>query len=107
MAQPRFHLTEAFLAQAFAAKAGMDQREATEACAVFIAISEAMGLITAARLEAVERDAKILDLRGTVVDGKPVTCRVIALRLGMSRVAVHEAIRRHQRARREVLRRAG
>ncbi len=102
MNQPRFHLTESFLAQAFAAKAGVDQAEAAEACAVFISLSEAMGLITAARLEAVERDAHVLHLAG-----QGIPRATIALRIGLARSKVFEAIRRHQKARREALRRAG
>lgn len=107
MTDPRFRLTEAFMAQVYAARTGKDQSEAAEACAVFLAISQAMIPMLARALEATERDAKILDLRGKMVDGKPVAWRVIALRMGISRVGVYDAVKRHQRARREALRRAG
>lgn len=105
MSEPQFRLTQAFLAQVYAAKTGKDQAEAAEACAVFLSISQAMIPMLARALEATERDAKILDLRGKrTEDGKQITGQIIALRLGVSRKHVFEAIRRHQLARRAALR---
>jgi hypothetical protein len=97
-----YHLTEAFMAQAYAAKAGVDQTEAAEAVAVFLSISQAMVLITTQRLDAVERDARALQLAG---QGVPRVA--IALRLGVDRATVFRAIRDHQKARRAALRMAG
>ncbi len=97
-----YALTEAFLAQCFAAKTGADREAAVQATAAFLEISQAMALITAQRLEAAERDAHILHLAGQAI---PRT--TIAMRMNISRVAVYDAIRRHQEARRTALRVAG
>ena len=97
-----YHLTEQFMAQAYAAKTGVDLKAAAEAVALFLSISRAMTLITSQRLEAVERDAHALHLAG---QGVPRV--TIALRLGVDRATVFRAIREHQKARREALRWAG
>lgn len=106
MTEPRYRLTESFMAQVYAAKTGKDQAEAAEACAVFLSISQAMIPILARALEATERDAHILDLRGKKTDGKAITWKVISLRVGLSRTAVHDAIKRHTLARRAAWRAA-
>lgn len=98
-----YRLTEEFLARCYAAKTGKDQAESAEACAVFLAISQAMIPMLARALEQVEQDAKILDLRGKKADGRPMTASIIALRLNMHRQRVFEAVRRHQMARRAAL----
>ena len=64
-----------------------------------IAMLIAMGLISAKTVEAVDRDAQVHDLRG-----KGLTCTVIGVRMSISRTCIFEAIRRHVRRRRAVLR---
>ena len=103
MTDPRFRLTEQFMARCYAARTGAEESEAAEACAVFLSISQAMVPMLARALEAVEADAKILDLRGKSADGKPMTATIIAMRLKVHRATVFEAIRRHQKARRAAL----
>jgi hypothetical protein len=59
----------------------------------------AAGLITVRTIEGVDRDAKVYELRG-----KGLTAEVIGVRMVMARSKVFEAIRRHSRRRRAVLR---
>lgn len=103
MTDPRFRLTESFMAQVYAAQTGAELAEAAKAVSYFLAISQAMALITAASLEQNESDAKAFDLRAKKIDGKPITATIIALRLGRSRAAVFNAIKRHQERRRAAL----
>lgn len=97
-----YALTEAFLAQCFAAKTGVDREAAIQATAVFLEISQAMALITVQRLETAEQDAHILHLAG-----QGVPRATIAIRVGKARSKVFEALKRHQEARRAALRAAG
>lgn len=96
-----YRLTEEFLAACLRQKTSLDAAEAAEATAVFLEISRAMNLIFTYRLERVEQEAKILKLVG---QGVPRV--TIALRLGMARSVVFESIRRHQKARRNALKKA-
>lgn len=93
-----YALTKQFLAQCLAAKTGMEQQAAVDAAVAFLEVSQAMSLITAQRLEAVEQDARILHLAG-----QGVPRATIAIRLGHSRSLVFLALKRHQTARRAAL----
>lgn len=97
-----YRLTAEFLTKCLEARTGLDRERAIAATAAFLDLSLAMQLLPLSRLEAMERDAHILYLAG---EGLPRV--TIALRLGMARSMVFEALRRHQRARREALRRVG
>ena len=93
-----YALTKQFLAQCLAAKTGMEQQAAVDAAVAFLEVSQAMSLITAQRLEVVERDAHALHLAG-----QGVARVTIAMRLGVDRATVFRAIRDHQKARRAAL----
>ena len=97
-----YRLTEQFLAQCYQAKFPGDAERAADVAAWFIAVSTHAGISTVALLEARERDAHVLHLAGQAIPRA-----TIALRVGLSRVAVYDAIKRQQKARRAALRLAG
>lgn len=93
-------LTQAFLANCMMAK-GMDREEAIRATAWFIEVSLALRLIPTQVLERNERNEYILKLAG-----QDVSRTTIALRVGLVRSKVFEALKQQQQARRAALRTA-
>lgn len=94
---------EKLLTACFAAN-GIDPEVASRAARICMKFDEATERVPADRDAAFERDARIVELRGQNVDGKPMTCRMIALRLSVDPRTVFRVIRTHQRRRRAVLR---
>lgn len=92
------------LAQCFLAQ-GLDPEAVRKAVEVAFPVMIAAGITTAKLVEAVDRDAHIYKLRGQrTVSMEPMTVTVIATRVGLCRSKVFDAIRRHQRRNRDVLR---
>ena len=91
---------ESLLIQCFEA-GGVDPEIAAKAAHIVVDIDNAMARTPKERAEMWEQDAHILRLRG---DGLSST--VIAIRLGIHRQRVFEAIKRHQCDRRAAFRAA-
>ena len=92
------------LAQCFLAQ-GLDPEAVRKAVEVVFPVMIAAGITTAKLVEAVDRDAHIYKLRGQrTVSMEPMTATVIATRVGLCRSNVFDALRRHQRRNRDVLR---
>jgi len=78
---------------------GEDRSKADRVAAFVMEVLPAAGIVKQTDAEAFERDARVYQLRGS-----RLTAVVISERVGLCRSKVFEAIRRHAKARRAVLR---
>jgi hypothetical protein len=77
---------------------GEDRAKADRTAAFVMQVLPAAGIVRQSDLEAFELDAKIYKLRGS-----RLTAMVISERVGRGRTYIFDAIRRHAKARRAVL----
>lgn len=107
MTEPRPNLIETFIGGVYELWPDKDKATPSETAAFVIRVVKSMEPVIFRAMDKLEQDEYILDLRGKQTeDGKPITGQLIALRLGVSRKHVFEAIKRHQLARRAALREA-
>lgn len=101
MTEPRFRLTEAFMAKCYAAKRGCDEAEAMEAVVALVSIELAFLDLFPRIMESRERDSRMLELVG---QGIPRV--TVAMRMSVSRKTLHQNLKGLMDARRSALRAA-